>query len=85
MQRREQELGGALIYRERELTQLTDLGKLILPMVERTLSAADAVRLHAREFQRMGIAPLKIGLAPCIAVVDQPLIEIGRVMYPDSG
>jgi DNA-binding transcriptional LysR family regulator len=82
VQRLEQELGGALIYRERELTQLTDLGKLILPMVERTLSAADAVRLHAREFQRMGIAPLKIGLAPCISVtlVIQPLIEIGRVI-----
>jgi DNA-binding transcriptional LysR family regulator len=82
VQRLEQELGGALIYRERELTQLTDLGKLILPMVERTLSAADAVRLHALEFQRMGIAPLKIGLAPCISVtlVIQPLIEIARII-----
>ena len=40
VQKLEQELDGALIFRERHLTQLTDLGKLVLPMVERTLAAA---------------------------------------------
>jgi DNA-binding transcriptional LysR family regulator len=37
VQRLEQELGGRLIYRERQPTQLTDLGKEVLPMLERTL------------------------------------------------
>jgi DNA-binding transcriptional LysR family regulator len=31
IQRLEEELGGALLYRERSLTQLTELGKVILP------------------------------------------------------
>ena len=31
VQKLEQELGGQLIYRERQLSQLTDLGKEVLP------------------------------------------------------
>jgi DNA-binding transcriptional LysR family regulator len=37
VQKLERELGGQLIYRERQLTQLTDLGKEVLPILERTL------------------------------------------------
>src|SRR6516165_3071014 len=62
-----QKLGGQLIYRERQLTQLTDLGKEVLPMLERTLASAKAVRRRAREFQRKEVAPLKIGLALSIS------------------
>ena len=40
VQKLEQELGGQLIHRERQLTQLTDLGKEVLPMLERTLASA---------------------------------------------
>jgi DNA-binding transcriptional LysR family regulator len=82
VQKLEQELGGALIHRERQLTQLTDLGKLVLPMAERTLAAADAVRRYARDFQCKDIAPLKIGLAPCVSatLVMQPLSETVRVI-----
>ena len=82
IQKLEQELGGALIFRERQLTQLTDLGKVVLPMIERTLSAADAVRRQAQEFQRRDIAPLRIALAPCIsaALVTEPLVDIARVI-----
>jgi DNA-binding transcriptional LysR family regulator len=64
VQKLEEELGGQLIYRERQLSQLTDLGKEVLPMLERTLASAEAVRRRAREFQRKEVAPLKIGLAP---------------------
>lgn len=67
VQKLEKELDGPLIYRERELTQLTDLGKLVLPMVERTLAAAEAVRVRAYEFQRKGIAPLKIALESSVS------------------
>ena len=80
VQKLEQELGGALIYRERRLTQLTDLGKLVLPTLERTLAAADSVRDHAREFQRKGGAPLKIALESSVsaAVLVEPLAELAR-------
>ena len=82
VQKLERELDGVLIYRERQLTQLTDLGKLVLPMVERTLAAADSIRFYAREFQRKGIAPLKIALDPSVSaiVVAQPLSELARVI-----
>jgi DNA-binding transcriptional LysR family regulator len=43
----EQELGSALIHRERHLTKLTELGKLILPTLEEIFAAAEAVRLQA--------------------------------------
>ncbi|MFC7397264.1 LysR family transcriptional regulator [Chelatococcus sp. GCM10030263] len=80
VQKLEQELGGQLIYRERQLTQLTDLGKEVLPMLERTLASAEAVRRRAQEFQRKEIASLKIGLAPSISasLVLDPIAEIAK-------
>ncbi|XUJ35201.1 LysR family transcriptional regulator [Bradyrhizobium japonicum] len=80
VQKLEQELGGQLIYRERQLTQLTDLGKEVLPMLERTLASAEAVRRRAQEFQRKDVAPLKIGLAPSISasLVLDPIAEIAK-------
>jgi DNA-binding transcriptional LysR family regulator len=71
-----------LIHRERQLTQLTDLGKLVLPMLERAYTAAEAVRASAGEFQRKEIAPLKIALASGVsaAIVEAPLAEIARFM-----
>ncbi|MCS3446071.1 MULTISPECIES: LysR family transcriptional regulator [Bradyrhizobium] len=80
IQKLEQELGGQLIYRERRLTQLTDLGKAVLPMLERTLASAEAVRRRAQEFQRKEVAPLKIGLAPSISasLVLDPIAETAK-------
>ena len=82
VQKLELELGGVLIHRERQLTQLTDLGKLVLPSLERAFSAAESVRTSADEFQRKEIAPLKIALAACVsaAVIEGPLAEIARFM-----
>ncbi|OSJ33779.1 LysR family transcriptional regulator [Bradyrhizobium japonicum] len=80
VQKLEQELGGELIYRERRLTQLTDLGKEVLPMLERTLASAEAVRRRAKEFERKEVAPLRIGLAPSISasLVLEPIAEIAK-------
>jgi DNA-binding transcriptional LysR family regulator len=80
VQKLEQELGGQLIYRERQLTQLTDLGKEVLPMLERTLASAEAVQRRAQDFQRREIAPLKIGLAPSISasLVLDPIADIAK-------
>ena len=67
VQKLEQELGGQLIYRERQLTHLTDLG-------------TEAVRRRAREFQQKEVAPLTIGLAPSISasLVLEPIAEIRK-------
>ena len=46
VQKLEQELGGALIHRERHLTQLTELGKMILPTLEKIFAAAEAVEVR---------------------------------------
>jgi DNA-binding transcriptional LysR family regulator len=82
VQKLELELGGVLIHRERQLTQLTDLGKLVLPMLERAFVAAESVHTLAIEFQRKEIAPLKIALAPCVSagLFEAPLAEIARFM-----
>jgi DNA-binding transcriptional LysR family regulator len=82
VQKLEQELGGVLIHRERQLTQLTDLGKLVLPMLQRAYAAAESVRTSAEEFQRKEIAPLRIAIASCVsaAIIEAPLVEIARFM-----
>src|SRR6201991_4475724 len=84
VQKLEQELGGTLIHRERHLTQLTELGKMILPTLEKILAAAEAVRLQARGYQKKTIAPLKIGLVPSIsaALIMELLMELARII-PD--
>lgn len=80
IQKLEIELGGELIHRERQLTQLTDLGKLVLPTLERLVAAADSARSIAREYQRKDNAPLTIGLTPCVSsnLLVTPLAEIAR-------
>jgi DNA-binding transcriptional LysR family regulator len=80
VQKLEYELGGQLIHRERLLTQLTELGKEVLPMLEHTLAAAEAVRRRAQEYRQKEVAPLKIGLAPSISVslVLEPIAAIAK-------
>src|SRR3954453_15789568 len=60
IQKLEQELSGALIHRERHLTQLTDLGKMILPTLENIFSAAEPMRLQARANQKKTMTRLKM-------------------------
>lgn len=80
IQKLELELGSELIHRERQLTQLTVLGKLVLPTLERLVAAADSARSIAREYQRKDNAPLKIGLTPCVSsnLLVAPLAEVAR-------
>jgi DNA-binding transcriptional LysR family regulator len=80
VQKLEQELGGQLIYRERQLTHLTELGKAVLPMLERALASTEAVRRRARQFQQKEVASLAIGLAPSISasLVLEPIAEIRK-------
>ncbi|HEY4200344.1 MAG TPA: LysR family transcriptional regulator [Devosiaceae bacterium] len=80
VQKLEQELGGELIYRERQLTHLTELGKAVLPMLERALASTEAVRRRARQFQQKEVASLSIGLAPSISasLVLEPIAEVRK-------
>jgi DNA-binding transcriptional LysR family regulator len=81
VQKLESELGGPLIHRERKLTQLTDLAKIVLPMLERLVQSAEMVRSRAVEFRATEIAPLRIGLAPCVsaAVLVETLRDLTRI------
>ena len=80
IQKLEYELGGPLVFRERQLTQLTDLGKLMLPMLDRSLSAVEAARSNAKEFKRKKVATLRVALTPSISasILMKPLAEVTR-------
>src|SRR6185312_785570 len=77
IQRLEEELGGALFQRERNLTQLTELGRLMRPLLEQTLEAA---KEHATRFRKSEVASLRLGLPPTISarVVTASLEELMR-------
>jgi DNA-binding transcriptional LysR family regulator len=66
IQRLEEELGGPLFQRERNLTQLTGLGRLVRPLLEQTLAMAEAAKEHAVEFAKGERASLRLGLPPTI-------------------
>jgi DNA-binding transcriptional LysR family regulator len=80
IQKLEHELGGALFQRERNLTQLTELGRLMRPLLEQTLAAAEAAKEHAARFRKSDLAALRIGLPPTISarLVVSPVKELTR-------
>jgi DNA-binding transcriptional LysR family regulator len=80
IQRLEDELGGPLFHRERNLTQPTELGRLMQPLLEQTLAAAEAAKVQATRFRRSEVASLKLGLPPTISarVISASLKELTR-------
>ena len=64
IQRLEDEFGGPLLFREQSLTQLTELGRTMLPLLQQTWAAAEAAQHHAASFRQKDRAPLRIGLGP---------------------
>ncbi len=80
IQRLEDELGGPLFQRERHLTQLTELGRLMQPLLGQTLAAAEAAKEHATRFKRSEVASLRLGLPSTISarVVSASLKELTR-------
>lgn len=63
IQKLEEEFGGALFRRERALTHLTELGKMMHPHLERSFEAAQQARALARQVERAELAPLSLGIA----------------------
>ncbi len=62
VQKLEAELGGLLFRRERSLTHITDLGRLVRPHLERILTDADAAKTTATSFLKVKDAPLQLGV-----------------------
>lgn len=67
IQKLEEELGGLLFYRERNLTQLTELGQLMRPLLGQASAAAQCAREQAQAFKKRETAPLRLGLDYSIA------------------
>jgi LysR family hydrogen peroxide-inducible transcriptional activator len=62
IQRLEEELGGPLLHRERNLTQLTALGRAMLPYLEAAHAAAESAATEAASFRRREVEPLRLGI-----------------------
>lgn len=66
IQKLEEELGGLLLHRERQHTHLTELGRLMLPHLERTFTAAQAAKELAKGVRKGDMAPLRIGISESV-------------------
>jgi DNA-binding transcriptional LysR family regulator len=62
VQQLEQELGGLLLRRERQLTHLTDFGRLIEPHLRRLSADAEAAKTTARKFLNLQQAQIRLGI-----------------------
>ena len=72
IQKLEEEFGGQLFRRERALTHLTDLGRLMHPLLERSYEAAQQARMLARQVERAQVAPLSLGIAADVHLPELP-------------
>lgn len=82
IQKLEEELGGALLHRERANTHLTELGRLMLPHLEQAFAAAQTARALADGLKRGEVSALRLGIAGTIAldVLTDILIALRRVV-----
>ena len=82
IQKLEEELGGLLFRRERGLTHLTELGRLMLPHLEQTYTAALAAKSLADGLRRAELAPLRLGLTDSIFLPELSTLlgEMGRAL-----
>ncbi len=62
IQKLEEKLGGQLFRRERNLTHLTDFGRLIRPYLEEVQGRTQAAKTAAHDFLFLDKAPLNIGI-----------------------
>ncbi len=58
----EEELGGPLFRRERNLTHLTDLGRTLKPHLEQSVANVNTAKAVAQDFQSLEKAPLNLGV-----------------------
>lgn len=82
IQKLEEEFGGLLFNRERSLTHLTELGRMVLPHLEQTYEAAEAATSLASSLGRAEVTPLVMGVAHGVAtsVLDDILAGLAALM-----
>jgi LysR family hydrogen peroxide-inducible transcriptional activator len=66
IQQLESEVGGLLLRRERMLTHLTDLGRLMRPYLEQILRQAEEAKQQAKGFLKLDKAELRLGVLSSI-------------------
>lgn len=62
IQKLEEELGGLLLRRERNLTHLTDFGRLMEPQLRQIVADAESAKSTARSFLKLDNAAIKLGV-----------------------
>ncbi|MEQ1953994.1 LysR family transcriptional regulator [Mesorhizobium sp. CN2-181] len=79
----EDELGGALIRRERGHSHLTELGRRMLPTLQQCYEAAVSAKAIAKAVHDSDVASINIAVANCVnmAVLAQSVAELARC-YP---
>src|SRR5688572_24592741 len=77
-QKLEDEFGGELFRRERSRTHLTDLGRQMLPHLERTFATAQDAMQLAKGIGRAEVVPLALGVDAAIEsdTLDRILTEL---------
>jgi DNA-binding transcriptional LysR family regulator len=78
----EGELGGELIRREHSKSHLTELGRRMLPLMERCFDSAVTAKALARSISKDEIAPLSIAVSHSVNVelVMGPIAELFRTL-----
>jgi DNA-binding transcriptional LysR family regulator len=76
----EEELGGDLFRRERNLTHLTELGRLVMPMLKQCYESALGAKSLAQSYQKAAALPLRLALSSTInlGLLASPLTELVR-------
>jgi DNA-binding transcriptional LysR family regulator len=62
----EEELGGDLFRRERSLTHLTDLGRMMQPLLQQTYDTATSAKSLASSYRKGAAAPLRLAISKTI-------------------
>lgn len=80
----EAELGGELIRRERQNSHLTELGKRMLPLLQRCYDSALNAKELARSIGSEDVAPLSVGISNSVGI-DRFLPSMSEVFRSFSG
>ena len=62
VQKLEDELGGPLFRRERSNTHLTELGRIMLPILQATLASAEEAKSQAQRHRKQDVGALALGI-----------------------
>lgn len=76
----EGELGGELVRREHNCSHLTELGKRMLPLMERCFESAVTAKALAKSIAKEDVAPLSVGVSDSVNVelIMAPIAEMFR-------